>query len=749
MSVLLLAGSVRVKAEENDYRLFDAVNKEVLLQTNDYSKASAAYKEALNEIAEPVLFQNETVIAMAYGTVTFAANEFSYYSLSRSAITQADGRYFNDALFLKKERGKVYFLLNGDYGMIDEDAVSLVPFSMRNNRVSCYEVLNGQLHHLIMEQNEWDYYSYDLLLDEVADWMTDGCYFSYDGHYFYDDFRIMSDDLREGSYVNSVNCDSPYYNYYLYMSYLSPSAYSAKELGYYLEDILRYQERISRFVDNNGDDVGDILNASQLYNSQEAFLKAEEQYGVNSVLLLAQAIEESAYGKSLSAYMQNNLFAYMALDSQMERENGAYRNIEDGILSYARYYVAGRYANFRLASYCGLYLGDKSSGLTSGYYTDPYHGEKIAAKAYLLDQALGLREKNSQWLVASKQEVPVYNSYNDELLYKSKLGLNIFRAIGEDEENYLLIDDSYIKKDQVFTLSTNKENALKEYPKTATEKAVKRLEASGYVNYDGYSFDLSNLDVWADGHKLKLSSDLFYIFDREQSILTLSYGGTYIEVAVKEVPFVEAADFATIRTDDESQGLCHLKGVDGLSVSGVYKYLCKEGIDTWHVSFIKSNSWRLNSLEYLDKAYGLKIEESYKLSFARNLKKVEPSGPIIVQFAYAGADNDNYSVYYRDVDGSFIKCPTQRSAGYIRFIAEKSGSYFLFSLDTFNDYSKLEDVDEHLTLAQSAPDTTNLIIEGLALMLTIIACVAEIFIYLIIKKKKGYLEQEALRYLRY
>lgn len=745
--MFLLAGTTVVRAEENDYQVLDAESQKVILETANYSAALAAYEEALATIAEPVLYKQGQVLAMNYGTVAFGAKEFSYYSLTRKMIVQADGRYFNDALFLKQERGKVYFLLNGDYGVIDAAAVELVPLSLRNSRLSCYEVVDGELHHLIMERDE-DYYSYNLVLDEVADWLADGRYYSYDGRYFYRDFKLLSDDLRSGTYANSVNNECPYYNYYLYLPFLSTSAYDAEALGHYLQGVLRYRERITHFVDNNGDGVSDILNSSQLYNSQEAFLRAEEQYGVNSLLLLATAIEESAYGKSLSAYMQNNLFAFMAFDSELERENGAYRSIEDGILSYARYYLAGRYANTHLANYCGTYLGDKSGGLTAGYYTDPYHGEKIAAKAYLIDKALGFKERQSQWLVASKAPVPVYDAETAELLYKSELALNVFGVAKEDGADYLLADgEGRIAKEGLWTLSLAKTNTIKNYPESEESKEVAKLALKGYVNYDGYAFDLRELSLWADGQRVELSSDLFYVFDKERAVLTLTYGGAFIEAEVKHIPFEEAEDFASIRAADTARGLCHLRGVEGLSVSGAYKNLCQDGFDTWYLSFTKAYDWHLRGLAYLKQAYGLKPLAAYKLSFSRNLMKVEPRGPLIIQFAYADADDVNYSVYYRDGDGSLIKCPTQRSDGYVRFIAEKSGTYLLLALDTFNDYSELADQDEHLTFAKSAPDTTGLIIEGLVLLLAIVACVAEIFVYLIIKKKKAYLVHEAARYL--
>ena len=57
--------------------------------------------------------------------------------------------------------------------------------------------------------------------------LSPGNYYSYDSHYFYKDLKTLIKDYKKGNYNNSINKNKPYYNYYMYLSNHTKTAYSS------------------------------------------------------------------------------------------------------------------------------------------------------------------------------------------------------------------------------------------------------------------------------------------------------------------------------------------------------------------------------------------------------------------------------------------------------------------------------------------------------------------------------------------
>lgn len=115
-----------------------------------------------------------------------------------------------------------------------------------------------------------------------------------------------------------------------------------------------------------------IFEGSNLANLGEAFYKAEQEHGVNSLLLAAIGIHESAYGRSKIYRDKNNMFGIEAYDSSPYTSARKFASPEECIMYEARfllkYYLSpgGRYYN-----------GCTTYGINVMYASDRAWGVKV------------------------------------------------------------------------------------------------------------------------------------------------------------------------------------------------------------------------------------------------------------------------------------------------------------------------------------------------------------------------------------
>ena len=83
--------------------------------------------------------------------------------------------------------------------------------------------------------------------------------------------------------------------------------------------------------------INSKLENTPLAGLGEHFKKAEDLYGVNSIVLLAMAKLESNFGKSKIAMDKNNLFGYQAYDSSPYKSAKAYEHKQDSIYDVAKH----------------------------------------------------------------------------------------------------------------------------------------------------------------------------------------------------------------------------------------------------------------------------------------------------------------------------------------------------------------------------------------------------------------------------
>ena len=77
---------------------------------------------------------------------------------------------------------------------------------------------------------------YPVAYDLAPTWMEfEKKYYSFDYHYFYDDFEEMGRDITENGNSRSVNKDDPYINIYNFLNVFKPGALSVDELFEYID----------------------------------------------------------------------------------------------------------------------------------------------------------------------------------------------------------------------------------------------------------------------------------------------------------------------------------------------------------------------------------------------------------------------------------------------------------------------------------------------------------------------------------
>jgi beta-N-acetylglucosaminidase len=263
-------------------------------------------------------------------------------------------------------------------------------------------------------------------IDIAPDYLSSGVrYYSYDNHYFYTDFIVMTDDLRNNTYQNAINHDNPYYNYYQYISFRTKTNYTALELNSYISS--------------------KTSSSSALYNSGEDFINAQNSVYINAAMELAFAIHESGWGSSRISKDKNNLFGINAVDSDPYNSATSFESIQACIEYHVQYFLGTRYFNPTFWVAYGTNFGNKYQGMNYKYASDAYWGEKIAKHYYQLDKALGFKDRNAYQIALLNPDAIGYYGPNIEspVVYNPQnytyRGLWIpFSVMRERDEFYVL-----------------------------------------------------------------------------------------------------------------------------------------------------------------------------------------------------------------------------------------------------------------------------------------------------------------------
>ena len=305
---------------------------------------------------------------------TKGSSTTDYKEVETGASGYTCGTYGADAAYLGTSSGKVQFMLSGVIGEVDESEVQIVNISDASS-ISYYTVSSGRLMHYITTNISKESYASKLDNGPAPSYLGEGTkYYSYDGHYFYtsEKFANMLSDYNNGQRTNSVNPDSPYFNYYQYLPLRSQTNYSSSELNSMINERTNSDSKMR--------DIGVYL-----VNNQNT-------YGVNALIMTGIAANESAWGSSNISQTKNNLFGLNAIDSSPGESANYYSDVETCIKEFAETYMSKRYLRSGYTYYKGGFLGNKASGINVHYASDPYWGEKAANVAWSLDNNNGKKD---------------------------------------------------------------------------------------------------------------------------------------------------------------------------------------------------------------------------------------------------------------------------------------------------------------------------------------------------------------------
>ncbi len=188
-----------------------------------------------------------------------------------------------------------------------------------------------------------NYYTYTYL--RAPDFMVQGVhYYSLDGKTFYTDPQLKRP-------VGTVK------HYYNMLPVRSKTNYTAAELNFYM----------TRFSHGCGVMAG----------KGQAFIDAQNKYGVNAAILMSIAFLESAYGRSNFAVYRNNLFGISAYD--INPNNATYFDSVEACIDYMGWRMMSQgYCDAKTdVRYSGANLGNKLQGFNVKYASDPYWGQKL------------------------------------------------------------------------------------------------------------------------------------------------------------------------------------------------------------------------------------------------------------------------------------------------------------------------------------------------------------------------------------
>ena len=217
--------------------------------------------------------------------------------------------------------------------------------------------------------NSYGWYTFGM----APSWLPNGTYYSWDSIHFYYD-RAMTQPVKDGDAIGQ------YFNYYTYLPLRSSSKITTQQLDAYLVS----RGYTSKPTFNSS---GTYTGGSAMYGEGQAFVEAQNTYGMNALLIYAMAIHESGHGTSRLARDKNNLFGWGAHDANPS-DAMMFESISQSVGEHMGKNLRG-YLSVENWRYFGQALGNKNNGLATKYASDPYWGNKIAGHAYFIDRYYG------------------------------------------------------------------------------------------------------------------------------------------------------------------------------------------------------------------------------------------------------------------------------------------------------------------------------------------------------------------------
>ena len=379
------------------------------------------------------VFNADTIVASKYATLDFT----SVGSVSKNSY--ANAVYKDGSIASKSDYFNGYYGSEGVYlitGSSPDNAITyisglkstvnksrggltqynIIPISVSAPQNVYVRTDNGSLKHYFRTSSGQS----SLTIGVAPDYIVSGkTYYSADGHYFYENYLTMIDDLNQGIFDHAIN-NVPWYNYYQFLPFHSATNYTAADIDNYLKGMnitnLAYTYYSKSYANEGGLGLGVFPKEGEsiLYGAGSYLIQAAQEYGINPLLLLSISINETGWGRSFISIVKQNLFGMGAYDSSTDSAKNY-----DSVISSAKDMAKLLSYNYLDCAndryyYNGAYLGNKQGGVNVKYASDPYWGEKAAAHYYQFDQANGYKDYNSYVIgVTNSAKVRAYNNPGD------------------------------------------------------------------------------------------------------------------------------------------------------------------------------------------------------------------------------------------------------------------------------------------------------------------------------------------------
>ena len=379
------------------------------------------------------------------------------YSHTGKYVTKGSvHRYYNK----KNADGYTFYEINYDGDKFGWFASKEGSWTIEStNTLRTYYIINNTYNTL---RHYFEYYSHGQYkqlyntIDRKPNFLSNGLvYYSFDGNYFYTNLIDMLDDYRNNENKRAINAGNPYYAYYLYLPPRVKTGYRAEDFDTIIErkgynrkpdpnvQYVIYDSSVNNYrFDSSINRTG----ISLMYGEGQSFVDMANKYGVNALMMFSTAINESATGTSLLAFLKNNIFGTGASDSNPIVNAYSFDTVRDSIEYYAMSTGSSNssYSNPNGSYYHGSHYGNKGSGMNIMYASDPYWGEKQAANSFNFDYENGLQDLYSNTIgVTTKKDVKIYKrpSTSSSVIYTLKNNRN---NVSVDNIPLIVADKVYV-----------------------------------------------------------------------------------------------------------------------------------------------------------------------------------------------------------------------------------------------------------------------------------------------------------------
>lgn len=410
------------KFDPNTYYIGTVENKKLVVPTDNNYPTHSAASTAFNADAKAVaLLKGTDIVAIKDGVVygdhtTIVDGKkvgdvttiYSSADFKKQLTYMEPGR---EMRFIEATGQYVKVQAGGTIGYAKQGEVDFVPTELVKEQ-EFYQVMNGELYHyqynFISGKQETPY----PVGPAPIDMKTGVKYKSLDGVHF--------TPFAGGAEIK-------HYPYFQYQSVRSKTSYTAEELDRYIMTALNG-------VNNSSERYQNAVTRSKLIGHGKFILEMQEKYNVNGLFILAAAMHESQYGMSKIAQEKNNLFGIEVYDNGL-KDGKVYNTPKESIEDFAKYRMDSDYADtWRGVHYNGAAPGNKTTGITVSYASDPAWGLKVAGHMYRADKALGKKDLNKYQLgitnAVGVKVFPTPAATTNYLYHFSRTNLGVNNAFG-------------------------------------------------------------------------------------------------------------------------------------------------------------------------------------------------------------------------------------------------------------------------------------------------------------------------------